>query len=428
MRKTYVLDTNVLLHDPTAYLEFEENIVVIPLCVLSEIDKFKRELTERGKNARTVARSLDKIRLGGSLSEGVQTPGGGKLMVVFPLDSNPLFTKMPPDDQILLTAKQIKDNDTSKICIVISKDITLRLKADSIGLQAEDYENGHAKDTAETYMGYSEIKVPSEFIDDFEINQSIILPDAELNANQYVNLIAFDCEKKSALARFDLESGNLVPLLQIPQTFGPIKPRNRGQRFAMDALLNDKIPLVTIEGKAGTGKTLLALAAAVYKTKRKAYKKILVSRPVFPMGKDLGFLPGDINEKFAPWIQPIYDALEVIENSSSKKSEDIKSSGMIEVEPLTYIRGRSIPRQFIIVDECQNLTPLEIKTVLTRAGAGTKIVLTGDIYQIDNPYVDAMSNGINAVAERFKNEPMAAHICLEKGERSKLAELASNLL
>ena len=422
------MDTNVLLHDPTAYLEFEDNIVVIPLCVLSEVDKFKRELTERGKNARTIARSLDELRKKGSLSDGVMTASGGKIMVLFPRDSEPLLNNLPPDDQIILIAKQIKTKNPIKPCIIVSKDITLRLKADAIGLEAEDYENGHVKNSSETYLGYSEITTSSEIIDEFEIEKSVILQGIKFNANQYVNLLSEGEEKKSVLARFDLESGRLVPLIQPPQTFGSIRPRNRGQRFAMDALLNDDIPLVTIEGKAGTGKTLLALAAALYKTKKKVYNKILVSRPVFPMGKDLGFLPGDINEKFAPWIQPIFDALEVIENNKDSKKTSSKTSGIIEVEPLTYIRGRSIPKQFIIVDECQNLTPLEIKTVLTRAGTGTKIVLTGDIYQIDNPYVDAMSNGINAVAERFKEEPMAAHICLEKGERSKLAELASNLL
>lgn len=427
MLKTYVLDTNVLLHDPTAYLEFEDNIVIIPLCVLSEIDKFKRELTERGKNARTVARSLDDLRKNGSLAEGVKTEKGGKIMVVFPKNTDP-FNALPPDDQIISIAKQIKSKDPIKPCVIVSKDITLRLKADSIGLDAEDYENGHVKKTTETYLGYSEIKVASEVIEAFEIEKSIKLQDFKFFANQYVNLLSVEDEKKSSLARFDLESGSLIPLIQAPQTFGSVRPRNRGQRFAIDALLNDEIPLVTIEGKAGTGKTLLALAAGLYKTKKKVYNKILVSRPVFPMGKDLGFLPGDINEKFAPWIQPIYDALEVIENNKDPKRQSSKTSGIIEVEPLTYIRGRSIPKQFIIVDECQNLTPLEIKTVLTRAGTGTKIVLTGDIYQIDNPYVDALSNGINAVAERFKEEPMAAHICLEKGERSKLAELASNLL
>lgn len=430
MKKYYVLDTNVLLHDPDAYKEFEDNTVIIPLCVLSEIDKFKKELTEKGRNARVFARSLDQLRSKGKLSEGVDINNGGKIIVSFPKDSDPLDGKMPVDDQILSIAKQFKKRDPTKQCVVITKDINMRLKADVIGLQAEDYENGHVKVSPETYLGCIEIEVDSEMIDAFEKDGELILPDQKFYANQYITMLSNSDKKKSALARFDAASGKMVELIKVPQNFGPIRPRNRGQRFAIDALLNDDIALITITGKAGTGKTIMALAAGLYKVQKKIYNKILVSRPVFPMGKDLGFLPGDINEKFAPWIQPIYDALEVIEYSESKKKDAVsaRNSGIIAVEPLTYIRGRSIPKQFIIIDECQNLTPLEIKTVITRVGTGTKIILTGDIYQIDNPYVDALSNGLNAVAERFKEEQMAAHIYLDKGERSKLAELASNLM
>ena len=443
MIKTYVLDTNVLLHDPEAFKQFEDNTVVIPICVFSEIDKFKKELTERGRNARVVTRALDELRKSGSMADGVNIPppSKGKLIVMFPKGTNPLADKMPADEQILTVAKQIKENNALKQCVVISKDITMRLKANAIGLAAEDYENGQVKISPETYLGHTEIEVDSKFIDDFEKDDKIEIDSKDLCPNQYVTLLSNDSNKKSALARFDKNSGFLVPLIQIPQNFGPIRPRNRGQRFAMDALLNDEIQLVTITGKAGTGKTLLALAAGLYKTQKRVYNKVLVSRPVFPMGKDLGFLPGDINEKFSPWIQPIYDALDVIEYSEYKKptsskaqpqkqekKESARTSGIIEVEPLTYIRGRSLPKQFIIVDESQNLTPLEVKTVLTRVGTGTKIVLTGDIYQIDNPYIDALSNGLNAVADKFREEQMAAHIYLDKGERSKLAELASNLL
>ena len=440
MIKTYVLDTNVLLHDPASFKAFEDNTVVIPICVFSEIDKFKKELTERGRNARIIARELDALRKTGNFSDGITLPSGGKLFVAFREGANPLTDHIPPDEQILLIAQQIKEKNNTKPCIVISKDITMRLKADSIGLNAEDYENGQTKIASETYSGHTEIIVKSNELEEFEDNKRLKPSDVKLFPNQYVTLISENSQKKSALARYDAELNLFVPLIQIPQNFGPIRPRNRGQRFAMDALLNDEIQLVTITGKAGTGKTLLALAVGLYKTKKKTYNKVLVSRPVFPMGKDLGFLPGDINEKFSPWIQPIYDALDVIEcaepKSGSKdpktkqaaKSESARTNGTIEVEPLTYIRGRSLPKQFIIIDESQNLTPLEVKTVLTRVGTGTKIVLTGDIYQIDNPYIDALSNGLNAVADKFRNETMAAHIFLDKGERSKLAELASNLL
>lgn len=431
MIKTYVLDTNVLLHDPDAYAEFEDNIVVVPICVLSEIDKFKKELTELGRNARLVARALDEMRSIGRLSEGVRLGCGGTIKVVSPEGFNPLFESMPADEQILLVAQQIQDKDPATPCIVITKDINMRLKADAIGLQAEDYENGHVNTDSEAYLGHIELEVDQSFIDEFEENKCILVPDdVRLSANQYVTLITGCDGKKSSLARFDMSRQLLVPLIQAPKDFGSIRPRNRGQKFALDALLNDDIPLVTLVGKAGTGKTLLALAAGLYKVQEKAFRKVLVSRPVFPMGKDIGYLPGDIQEKLAPWIQPIFDALEVIEHSdvNRKVNGSAKDNGTIEVEPLTYIRGRSIPRQFIIVDESQNLTPLEVKTVLTRAGTGTKIVLTGDIYQIDNPYVDVMSNGLNAVAEKFREEQMAAHVYLDKGERSKLAELASNIL
>lgn len=448
MIKTYVLDTNVLLHDPQSYTKFEDNLVIIPFCVLTEIDKFKKELTEKGRNARVVARSLDAMRSVGSLAKGVPINGKGEIKIIFPSETNPLLNNMPADEQILSIAKQIKEQNKSTPCIVISKDITMRLKADAIGLVSEDYESGQVKLSPEAYFGHTEIEVDSDFIDAFEKDKKIKLTGIDLSSNQYVTLLA-DNKKDSALARYDSSLGMLVQLIPTPQGFGSIRPRNRGQRFAIDALLNDEIPLVTLTGKAGTGKTLMALAAALYKVQKKVYNKVLVSRPVFPMGKDLGFLPGDVNEKFAPWIQPIYDALEVIEYSESKKPQSSKSNsksipsknsniepqdtsarfnGLIEVEPLTYIRGRSLPKQFIIVDEAQNLTPLEVKTVITRVGTGTKIVLTGDIYQIDNPYVDLMSNGLNAVADKFREEPMAAHIYLDKGERSKLAELASNLL
>jgi PhoH-like ATPase len=433
--QNFILDTNVLLHDPSAYRNFKENNVIIPLKVLEEIDQFKRELSERGRNARTISRSLDELRKLGRLSDGVPLEGGGTIRVIFADKENPFSVGLSADDLILKMSMDLQKAQPDIRCVVVSKDINLRLKADALGLEAEDYETDKTREADEIYTGQTVLETDSEAISFFAKEGHAVIPGMEaLAPNQYVTLRNSRDLKHTMLARYDAETHRLVKLLTLGEG-SPIVPRNREQRFAMDALLNDKIKLVTLSGKAGTGKTLLAIAAGYYQVmETKYYKRLLVSRPIFPMGRDLGYLPGTVEEKLDPWMQPIHDALSLIVHTrpgapQSKKGGDLLASNpLIDVEPLTYIRGRSIPNQFMIVDEAQNLTPLEVKTVITRVGHDTKIVLTGDLYQIDNPYVDSMSNGLSAVVDKFRGEPLAAHMLLTEGVRSDIAEKAANLL
>lgn len=434
--QNFILDTNVLLHDPTAIRQFKESHVIIPLKVLEEIDRFKRELSERGRNARHVSRSLDELRKKGRLSDGVTLEHGGTIKVIFADPDDPFSTKLPADDLILKMAQTVQLTDPGNKCTVVSKDINLRLKADALGIEAEDYENGNRGETDEIFTGQAVLETDPEAIGFFAREGHAVIPGMEdLSANQYVTLKNPNDPKQTMLGRYEAETHRVVKLLTIGDANAPITPRNREQRFAMDALLNDKIKLVTLAGKAGTGKTLLAIAAGYHQVmETRLYKRLLVSRPIFPMGRDLGYLPGTMEEKLDPWMQPVHDALALIVHnrgggSSSKKGGDILASNpLIDVEPLTYIRGRSIPNQFMIVDEAQNLTPLEVKTVITRVGQDTKIVLTGDLYQIDNPYVDSLSNGLSAVVDKFRNEALAAHMLLTEGVRSDIAEKAANLL
>jgi len=434
--QNFILDTNVLIHDPTAIHQFQKNNVIIPLKVLEEIDRFKRELSERGRNARHVSRSLDELRKKGRLSDGVELEHGGTIKVLFADPDDPFAMKLSADDLILKLAQTVHLTDPGNKCTVVTKDINMRLKADALGLEAEDYENGKPQPD-DAYSGQAELEVDGEALGFFAKEGHVVVPGMEeLFANQYVTLRNASDFKQTMLGRYDAETHRVVKLLTVNDSTATVVPRNREQRFAMDALLNDKIKLITFSGKAGTGKTLLAVAAGYHQVMdAKAYKRLLVSRPIFPMGKDLGYLPGTVEEKLDPWMQPIHDALALIMHSRSgsnamqKKGGDIIASNpLIDVEPLTYIRGRSIPNQFIIVDEAQNLTPLEVKTVITRVGHDTKIILTGDLYQIDNPYVDVLSNGLSAVVEKFRGEPVAAHMLLTEGVRSELAEKAANLL
>lgn len=433
--KNFILDTNVLIHDPTAYRNFKNNNVIIPLKVLEEIDQFKRELSERGRNARTISRSLDELRKLGRLSDGVKLDGGGTIRVIFADKNNPFAVGLSADDLILKMAMDFKEQQPDLHCVVVSKDINLRLKADALGLEAEDYETDKTREADEIYTGQAVLETDAEAIGFFAREGHAVIPGMEaLSPNQYVTLRNINDPKQTMLGRFDAETHRIVKLLTMGEG-APITPRNREQRFAMDALLNDKIKLITLSGKAGTGKTLMAIAAGYHQVMdTKYYKRLLVSRPIFPMGRDLGYLPGTVEEKLDPWMQPIHDALELIVHTrpgavmNKKGGALIASNPLIDVEPLTYIRGRSIPNQFMIVDEAQNLTPLEVKTVITRVGHDTKIVLTGDLYQIDNPYVDSMSNGLSAVVDKFRAEGLAAHMLLTEGVRSDLAEKAANLL
>lgn len=431
MKKNFILDTNVLLHEATAIQRFKDNNVIIPLKVIEEIDHFKKDQSELGRNARHVSRLLDELRQHGKLNKGVDLPQGGSLRIAFPGQS--YKNGLSADDQILELAQQISKSDPLP-CIVVSKDINLRLKADALGLDAEDYESDRV-DISELYTGHTELTAPAELLEIFRREGKTAAPeDAALSPNQYVLLRSDADTNHTILVRYDGETKMLVPLIPCPDEVKPVQPRNKEQHYAMDALLNDNIKVVTIIGKAGTGKTLLAVAAAVYKTMHeKRYRRMLICRPTVPMGKDIGYLPGTLEEKLNPWMQPIYDALDFLSTGGriwkrSKDSLGKDDDDRIGIEPLTYIRGRSIPNQYIVVDEAQNLTPLEAKTVLTRVGPGTKIVLTGDIYQIDNPFLDSMSNGLSSIVEKFRPYNVAAHIVLGRGVRSEVAELAANLL
>ncbi len=436
--KNYILDTNVLLHDPNSILSFVDNHVLIPIEVIEEIDRFKRESTDLGQNARSVSRMLDGFRGTGSLSEGVDLPNGGKLKIAFYKNGHSgngevAFNGNTVDNRILSLAASIQKTQPKNPTILVSKDINLRIKADALGLQAEDYETDRVFIT-DLYTGMMELAVSSAKIAEFRAKSELALDDGrKYFPNEYCTLTDESNTKKAALAKVDATGTKLIPIFDCRDGIWGIKPRNREQHFALDALLDDRIKLVTLMGKAGTGKTLLAMAAGLKRVVNdREFRRLVVARPTISMGKELGFLPGSLEEKLAPWMQPIHDALEMLSDLNMghdhRRSGDLMRSGAIVVEALSYIRGRSIANQFMIIDEAQNLTPLEVKTIVTRVGSGTKIVFTGDPYQIDNPYVDSSSNGFNYVVSKFRDQAIAAHIELQKGERSELAELAANIL
>jgi PhoH-like ATPase len=437
--KHFVLDTNVLIHDPRAIFQFADNEVVIPIFVLEEVDQFKKEASERGRNAREVARLLDGLRANGArLSDGVPlAEGGGRLRVASAARSVPttLREAQIADHLILMVALDVRDANKDGPTIFVTKDVNLRIRADALGLTSMDFE-AERIDIDELYSGMVEMPVPGADVDTFYQSGALPLTEnGQLKSNQYVLLRDRDNPSHSAIGRFDGTAKKLVPLRKLRDGVWGIRPRNKEQHCALDLLLCDDIKLVTLIGKAGTGKTMLALAAGLQKVvEEQLYSKLLVSRPIFPLGRDVGYLPGDIEQKLNPWMQPIYDNVEFLmglskqERKTGRSYQELIDLGYIEIEPLTYIRGRSIPNQYIIVDEAQNLTPHEVKTIITRVGEATKVVLTGDPYQIDNPYVDATSNGLTTVVEKFKGEVVAGHVTLSKGERSPLAELASNVL
>lgn len=438
--KNYILDTNVLLHDPNSLLNFEEKNVLIPIEVIEEIDRFKRESTELGQNARSVSRMLDGYRGEGSLSAGVRLPNGGKLKIPFLKkpsaqngNGNGNGHNTSVDNRILSLAQAIQKAQPRNATILVSKDINLRIKADALGLQAEDYENDRVF-IKDLYTGMIEVSVSPEKIAAFRAKGEMELNGGkQYFPNEYCTLTDETNPKRTALTKVDPTGTKLVPIIDCREGVWGIKPRNREQHFAFDALLDDRVKLVSLMGKAGTGKTLLAMAAGLKKTVQdREFRRLVVARPTISMGKELGFLPGSLEEKLSPWMQPIHDALEMLGDLNMghehRRSSDLMRSGMIVVEALSYIRGRSIANQFMIIDEAQNLTPLEAKTIITRVGHGTKIVFTGDPYQIDNPYVDSSSNGFNYVVSRFRTEAVSAHVELQKGERSELAELAANIL
>ena len=435
MRKRFVLDTNVLLHDPYAVDHFADNEVVVPIYAIEEIDQFKRELSERGRNARLVSRYLDHLREGGHrLSDGVATANKGLLRVALTSRSLPNMRRAEAkmDDLILAVALEEQQKTPQMPVIFVTKDVNLRIRADALGLEAVNYTEERL-DITELYSGATELAVSAEQVDQFYAAGKLPVPPA-LMPNQYVVVKDEGNSGHSALGRVDSTHQWLVPIRRLRDGVWGIRPRNKEQHFALDLLLNDDVKLVTLVGKAGTGKTLLAIAAGLQQVvEERKFHKLLVSRPIFPLGRDVGFLPGDIEEKLNPWMQPIYDNIELLMGAARGERKDhghqeLIDLGYVQVEPLTYIRGRSIPNQFMIVDEAQNLTPHEVKTIITRAGEGTKMVFTGDIFQIDHPYLDSQSNGLSYMIEKMQGQKLYAHVNLEKGERSELAELASNLL
>jgi PhoH-like ATPase len=437
MNKIYVLDTNVLLDDPRAIFDYQDDEVIIPLAVLEELDNQKKQTSDIGYNARETSRILDELRHKGKLNNGIELENGGKLKIV--IDKKEL--KLPPhlsatkyDNRILSTAINLVEENSEKNIIMVSNDINLRLIANAFDVEAIDHK-GNGINGEELYDGFTEINVKAELIDKFyqdnELDPKLLDEEFEkLHPNQMFQLSTVDDSSKSALGRFD--GKKLVPLIFDKKAPMGITPLNREQKFALELLLNDDIKVVTISGKAGTGKTLLALASGLKKViDDKLYDRVLIARPVIPMGKDIGFLPGSVEEKLEPWMQPILDNLNLIihSNKGSYLSIDqLIENDFIQIEALTYIRGRSIPNQYIIIDEAQNLSKHEVKTILTRAGKDSKIILTGDPFQIDNPYLNKVNNGLSQVANHFHEQQIAGHIMLKKGERSEVAKIASDIL
>ena len=425
-----VLDTSTLLYDALAFKVFDSSDIYIPFSVLEELDTFKRDMGEKGRNARQVNRFLDDLRNKGSLVQGVSLDSGSCLFICIDLPSSiPELDLSKVDHRILATALYLKKHNPSAYVELVTKDINLRIKADVFGLPAKDYDPGQAPDFEDLYTGVCDLTLNKAQFQLFREKQSLSVEDNKFYPNQYVVL---KNGKEKAIGRYDDKIKQVTKVYQPSEPIWGVHPRNREQHFALDALMNDDLMFVSLLGKAGTGKTLLALAVGLYKTLEKnSFQKLLVSRPVFPMGRDIGYLPGDIEQKLNPWMQPIFDSVEFLMGLGKKASrlaQDLMNQGLVNIEPLAYIRGRSIPNQYLIVDEAQNLTPHEIKTVLTRAGQGTKIILTGDCYQIDNPYVDSSNNGLTFAVEKFKSVSLSAHVTLTKGERSDLAELAANIL
>ena len=463
MKKTYVIDTNVLLSDPNSIHSFEENNVIIPLAVLEELDRHKSRQDEVGRNARQVSRTLDEMRIHGSLTVGVNLHNGGLLNVAYITDDQlehlPIELREPKVDNLII-ALMMQFKKLNKDAILVSKDINVRIKCDALDIRCEDYLKMRVEsDSEKFYKGVEVIEVDENSIDEFYQTEQLELSEQVTNnIKLYPNqIVVVKCIKngqtvKSALTKCISSDQPLIPIAKIEQAFD-LKPRNKEQSFSLDLLFDNNIKLLTMTGPSGCGKTLLAIAAGLDQLKgigtsnRTKYDKLIVTRPVQPVGRDIGFLPGTLEEKMEPWIAPIRDNLNFLMNSkksqvqrsknaegkSSKLSDEhylslMQEKGLIEIEAITFIRGRSIPNAFIIIDEAQNLSMHELKTIITRAGDGTKIVLTGDIEQIDNVHVDMYTNGLTFAIEKFKDYPLAGHVTLIKGERSPLATLASKIL
>ena len=442
LSKIYVLDTNVLLQDPYSIFSFEDNEVVIPAVVLEEVDSKKRYMDEIGRNARHVSRLIDNLRETGKLHEKIPLENGGSLRIELNHRSfhelQDIFVEKTNDNRILAVAKNLyleeQTREEGKKVILVSKDALVRVKADAIGLYAEDFLSDRVVEVDHIYTGFIEVYLQVDLLNRFYEKGELSLSEiANHPFYPYQYLIMKDAlgGSASALGMVDKSSKKVKKLSINQEHVWGINSRNVQQTMAIELLLRRDIPLVTLIGKAGTGKTLLALASGLLQTEDfRVYKKLLVARPIVPVGKDLGYLPGEKQEKLRPWMQPIYDNLEFLFNTKKPGELDAILAGMssIEVEALTYIRGRSLPEQFIIIDEAQNLTKHEVKTILTRVGEGSKIVLMGDPEQIDHPYLDAYNNGLTYVVEKFKDQTVSGHVKLLKGERSGLARLAADLL
>ncbi len=454
--KHFVLDTNVLLHNPSSIYLFEDNTVVIPLPVIEELDKFKKNNDETGRNARQVIRELDRLRTVGHLLEGVRWNEDGGVLRIDRLDRDADLgmDMVVIDNQILAVAHRLHAQGLRTI--FISKDINARVKCDALGIRAEDFEADRV-DADWLHTGYATLAVPGALIDELYVERQLPLstfdgmlrsaaPDgssapAAPVCNQFLVLQDDADESHSGLARVLADTGHVIPVSGPRKPIFGIMARNVQQIMAMDLLLDDEVRLVSLIGPAGTGKTLLALAAGLQKTMREErFDKLLVARPIMPLGRDIGYLPGDKDEKLSMWMQPIFDNISYLlstrgshlndaeSRSTEQRIDQMIASGKLVMEPLTYIRGRSIPHQFMIVDEAQNLSPHEVKTIVSRVGDGTKIILAGDIGQIDNPYLDADSNGLSHLIERMKGQRICGHVTLNKTERSDLASLAAEIL
>ncbi len=431
--KIFVIDTNVLIHRPDAILSFRDSVVVIPIWVLEELDKLKVEHEGRGRSARAAIRFLNEVSHSGNLQEGVRLESGGILKVVLEYDrrGEDFLTAQKMDNKIILCAKMLQNQEEGQVFFV-SKDINARIKAMSIGIRAVDYEK-HKVDMQALYEGFKELHGEASLMKVLTRDGEAPLGDRKAFANQYFILKDREEDKAFVMARYDGRAKKLVTVDSVMEPVLGVRPLNSEQRMAFDLLFNDDIALVTLIGKAGTGKTLLSLAAGLKAAMtRKNYTRVLLSRPIIPMGKDIGYLPGAKTQKMSHWMQPLFDNLEYIidvaHQQNLKSVDQVLNSKIIEIEALTYIRGRSLPRQYIIIDEAQNLSPHEVKTIVSRAGKGSKVVLTGDPHQIDNPYLDAESNGLSCLVEAFQDVSIAGHVSLSHSERSPLAELASDLL
>tara|TARA_R110002020_G_scaffold5922_9_gene24411 strand:- start:945 stop:2279 length:1335 start_codon:yes stop_codon:yes gene_type:complete len=442
-KKNYLLDTSVYLTDADAIFRFDNHDIFIPLKVLEEIDKHKKRQDSVGANARRIIRNLDDLRKIGDLQKGVRL-GKGKGIVrvmsyaslngaIFPPD----LDIRVPDHIILATAQAVQQEQVNRKMIVVSRDINMRVICDSIGMTAEDYITEKAAESSDhLYSGFTEHLVDDQVVDRFYDGEDILIEEDEIkdvwHPNQFIMMVSNASEKKTALARFN---GHHTPLKKIVHDKLPdwkINSRNKEQAFAMDLLMDPNVKIVSLIGRAGSGKTLMAIAAGLQQTigmrqEHNHYSRLIVSRPVQPLGKDIGFLPGTMEEKMMPWLMPIQDNLKFLMGDRTSL-EMYMDKGKIEIEALTYIRGRSIANAFVVIDEAQNLTKHEIKTIITRIGDGTKIILTGDIEQIDNIYVNETSNGLAHAIESFKQYPIAGHVTFKKGERSELATLASKVL